>query len=584
MKKKILTIILMLSMSVLLLTGCGMPNIRDAIGNMTGQGNNANNSSNNNNNNGNNNPGNNGGNGGNQSGAGGSVAVTSDFGILHEGPNTIRNDMYFYVEHTKADITYEEAVKKADRNQNYLLLGSYSYPDIKDRCPNEADYTFFNDKAMEYAYYEQVINGYRSGSLEAVVPAYLTFFVGYSDEFAEGIYGYTGKSFYNMNDNPFYRVDEAKKKKIHDNLVSKYGSKQAEQYYRNYLKVLETTFMEYYYITADEITGECYGHGSYCGTYFVDIDDNGEGTLTIVDVLIDINTFEMSIQNPKEWLVYDIKMVEGGNSFVLTSDTGFSLRYDRTSDRYLVGYVANNENAYHDIVGIEICDEGYYKPYCGEAVDQSYVDLENALKSAKIVMSDGSVAVNPSIEFNQYNTIKISFSTVYNYDTKKETPRKVSITARYALIGYMHGQNDGFVLCDASGYSMFLFDRNYYLTGMLGEDYVNSHSFEEGLAIIYGENGTDDPDGDGAGNGGGNSSGNGNESGNGGNGNGSGNGSGNGNDNGFGNDNGGGDDNGFGDGNGNGDDSGSGDGNSQDGGGNDEPDNPEDYFGGGIVL
>lgn len=246
MKKKFLTLVGVSLSSILLLTGCTLPSIFDMADSLVAAiyGDN-----NNNGNNGNNNNGNNNGNNGqgqnnpdpNNGGQGIATEITQyEDGVLANGPNVIDDGIYFYVSHGYSDITYNEALELVSDSQNYMILGAYAYPRISNKCSETANYDFFSNKSIEYGMYDQQISGYTGQYYDSVLPAYITCFNGYNDEFADSISEFSGKSFLNNDDNPFYAVDEDKKQRIYDELCEEYGETRAEEYYANYLQILST--------------------------------------------------------------------------------------------------------------------------------------------------------------------------------------------------------------------------------------------------------------------------------------------------------------------------------------------------------
>lgn len=417
------------------------------------------------------------GNGGNQNGSGqqypggsqnnGNGGVTFadeiiqyDEGVVATGPIVVHPETFFMVEHYN-DITYDQAIAEYDISNNYKILGGYGYPSINSKCAETANYDYFADKSIEYAYYEQDIPNYVSGQYNSVLPVYVSCFNGFSEEMAASISEFNGNPYIYSNDdeNPFYKPEADKRQRIHDGLVELYGEELAEEYFENYLRVLEMDFIEFVYLAADYSTQTMTGSTVYGGTYFLELDDSGEeGVMYVADVMIDPYTYEIGVQNPDNWLSYKIKLADDGMTYRLYYESGFSMDYEKASDNYLVGYVAEDSKAFHDIVGIEICAENYFYPNCGAAYLTSYGDLNQA-KTPKITMRDGSIAVNPQFEFLDGNMLTISFDSVLNYQTGEETEYSVSYTVCYGLIGYLHDSNCGFVLKDDSGIYYFGYDR-----------------------------------------------------------------------------------------------------------------------------
>lgn len=458
MKKKVFTLLSIAVAMATMLTGC-TPSVVYRAGYSLGElfrDENDDPSGNNGNNGNAGNAGNNGNNNGNNNTDPGFQGQENP-GVVNVGPNVIRHDTYYNVVHSYNDVDAEEVAMFASSEQNYKILGGYAYHTINNKCTDSADYDYFNNKSVEYAIYEQMITGYSSSYYESVVPVYIECITGYSDEFADNVSCFTGKTYYSNDDNPFYNATSEKKQGIHDELIEYYGEEVGEEYYNNYLTVLSSYFIMTYSLTADPTTEEMTGKGGYGGMYFVEVDDNGEGTLYIADVLIDVNTYEMNIQNPNGWLKYDIAISEDGKSYMLTEKNGFSLTYEKATDHYLIGNVLNESSSFHDIVGIKYADDYYETPSCSKAYNWCYDELKGAVNNPEISLKDGSIAVDPIIEFGDDNTVTISFEAVYNPETREETEYSFKCTAEYGLIGFLHDVNNGFTLTDDTGTYYFLF-------------------------------------------------------------------------------------------------------------------------------
>ncbi len=483
MKRKAISLMAIALATATVLTGCSPKHVYElgytigtAIREIQEYDGYVNNNGNNNSNNQNNNNSNNNNNNNNEP----TEFTQTTPGVLDVGPNEISDELHYYVTHDYTDITYDRAVSYTyyGDSQNYMLLGGYAYHTISDDCSDSADYTSFSNKSMQYSIYEQYINGSDSSYYESVLPVYIESFVGCSDGFADSISCFTGSSYIYDDDNPFYEPTQEKQQRIYDELVGKYGSFLGEQYFRNYQQILNTYFIKYTSLIADGTTGEMKSTSTYGGMYFVEVDDNGEGNLFIADVMIDTETFEMSIQDVSGWLKYSIKFADDRSSYTLY-DEEMSLTYEKTSDYYLCGYVNNADDAFYDIVGIELAMADYYHPKCYMAMYDAYDYLGEILVNPKIILADGTVAVDPDLSIGN-GMLTISFSTVYDSETDEEIPYQFSCTVEYGLIGHLHEKNNGFVLSDENG--------SYYFTFSSYGDfdsYVNHPGNDE-----------DDPDGD----------------------------------------------------------------------------------------
>lgn len=387
----------------------------------------------------------------------GDEIVQNEDGVLEVGPNVLDDGTLFYVTHDYTDITYDQALEIVDNSQNYKILGAYAYPNIKRKCSETANYDYFSNKSIEYGLYDQYINGYNSSSYDSVLPVYVSCFNGYNEEFASSISEFTGTAYYTYDFNPFLNADKHTKQIVYDELVAEFGEELAEEYYANYLQVLSSNYIEFVYLTVDNVTGLVTGTAIYGGMYFLELDDEGEGRLIVADVMIDTDTYEMSIQNPDHWLMYDIVMSDDNNGYTLYYND-FSMNYSKTTDNYLIGYVGEDSQAFHDIVSIQFCDaDNYYYPECGAAYISDYSCLTNAMNNPRIILRDGSSAVDPVVEFLDGNKVIITFEYIQSTDLEI-IPYSVEYTVEYYLIGFMHNRNFGFVLVEDEIPYYFMFD------------------------------------------------------------------------------------------------------------------------------
>lgn len=402
-------------------------------------------------------------------------------GELPIGPMNFTDEVFFYIDHA-SDTTMDEAISEQDIVNNNMLWGGYAYVGLKDFTMSTADYSVLADRALEFMIYKQDLSWNMAEEYKTVLPVYTFGMLGNSREFADSTFAFMGIDYDNPQDNPFYDANLGKQRQVYKNLVDTYGEELANEYFANYQKILSSSFVVFNSLgTTDPSFSDGY-ITSYGGMYITDLDANGDGTMTIVDVYIDPETFEMNLENPDHWVTYDIDMSDDWNSYTMSYKDIASIKLFKTSDNYLMGFAANDSNAYNDIAGFYIADSDFYTPYTdGRDEEDEYIN--SYAQFPMIIMTDGTVAVDPVITFGDDNMLSVSFEKVYNlaYGTEEDNP--VSFTARYSLIGYGDGTNGGFALTDSSGTYYYNYNADSYVTDKLGEEYLDL-DFVDILAII----------------------------------------------------------------------------------------------------
>lgn len=398
--------------------------------------------------------------------------TTLQNGTLAPGEFVISDEIYYMIDHEN-DVSYEEAFSGKNTKNSNMLWGGYAYTEVKDKSFSLADYTVLNDKCIYFKKYVQDLEWNPSENYSSVVPVYSFGMMGNSREFAESTFAFVGMKYESNQDNPFYDATPKKQKMVYNSLMDEYGEELANEYFANYQKILNTPFVVLTYVVPNEEGTGIDSISTYGSTYIADLDDNGDGTLTIVDVLIDPDTFEMKVENPDHWITYDVDMADDFDYYDVSYADGSQIRLYRTSDKYLTGFVGSDAGAYNGIAGFGIADKDYYFPegYNTEA-NKSEIDLYTDFSF--ILMTDGTMAVNPIVTFGEKNTISVSFEEVYNFASNESEERVVNFKARYSLIGCGDTVNGGFALTDSTGTYCYNNTQDSYLRGKLDDEYVDN--------------------------------------------------------------------------------------------------------------
>lgn len=403
-------------------------------------------------------------------------------GELPLGDITIYDDIFFYVAHDETDVRFDDAIRPGDIKDNNVILGAYAYTSLKEYSHEDADYTDIASRQLDFAYYQQDIEWNKTTDCESVVPVYTYAMLGSSKEFANSTYAYMGVQ-YSPDENPFYEPTLEKQQKIYVDLIMNYGEELGNEYFANYQKVLSSSFVSLVFLMADPNTNSVVDTMTYGGMYLTDVDENGDGEIKIVDVLIDPYTFEMQLENPDYWVTYQIDMADDWNSYTLTGYNGCSIQLMRTDDNYLMGYVSSDQEAYMGIAGMNVASQDYYTPKSSYLEgDESKLPIYASFP--EIIMTDGTMAIDPVVEFSDGNIITIEFDEVYSYATKERTPRRVSISCRYSLIGISDGSNVGFALTDGDKTYYYTYDQNSYFESKLDKSLVEGRDLQDILSAL----------------------------------------------------------------------------------------------------
>lgn len=403
-------------------------------------------------------------------------------GELADGNFVISDEVYYSIDHS-SDVGYDDAFRNYSVRNNNMLWGGYAYIGLRDGSMNQVDTSVFNGKNVFFKKYVQDVSWNPSEAIESVVPVYTFCMMGNSREFAQSTYAFMGIMYDSEEENPFYDATFKKQQQVYNNLISKYGEELANEYFANYQKVLNSSFIVTESLVATNTNSQDAGLTSYGSMYITSLDSNGDGTMSLVDVMIDSETFEMSIENPDHWITYDIDMADDFSSYDISYTDGSKIRLYRTSDKYLVGFVGSDSGAFHDIAGFGVADESYYLPNGAySAENRDTIDVYKDFSF--ILMTDGTMAVDPVVTFNDDCTLTVSFDEVYNFSSKENEDRSVSFTARYSLIGCGDTTNGGFALTDDTGTYYYNYSQDSYLRSKIDDEYVDTLDLTDLYAML----------------------------------------------------------------------------------------------------